>query len=44
MRLDGLIGYDYLRFFTVTIDLPESRVYLELLKKYARIPAAASHT
>ncbi|MBV8222225.1 MAG: hypothetical protein JO293_02600, partial [Candidatus Eremiobacteraeota bacterium] len=33
--LDGLIGYDYLRFFVVTIDMPRSRVYLELLKKYS---------
>lgn len=26
--IDGLIGFDYLRLFTVTFDLPESRIYL----------------
>jgi hypothetical protein len=26
--IDGLLGFDYLRLFTVTFDLPESRIYL----------------
>ena len=35
MKIDGLIGYDYLRLFTVTFDLPDSRIYLELSKRYS---------
>jgi len=35
LKIDGLIGYDYLRLFTVTFDLPDSRLYLELSKRYA---------